>query len=1477
LSAALRKIYSQDIRFHEVLDTERVASNEKKDRVVVRNGSQVPLSLRRSMSQSCDPHRASIWIELGNFEETVGRVELPGLPQSGRSKSLLFSYRVTTKIAVDTVGSHRYPIDWNIDRRSQLQATSSSSKTRSLGWVIVRVALNDGVKIVTIESPLMLKSDVENDLLCEVRDHGGLSLLWRCLLRKSEDHGSAAYYPVPPDIVPSLHHTSNFFGIAALPKNVAFEHETDVPQINVHSLTRISPPAPYSSSSIGKGLIDESQVCVQILDPHFGKSSLTLTELGVLHVDVCSLRIGSFTFDHHVRDSQNKENFVIPEQRLIVFRSCIAIRNYLAFPIQIQVKASDGTKLSTNDGNRIEADDSDDWTNLGVLDCSLDRLWSEAKPFAAFDMRIRMVGNDVGNSYQFPHWSLPVTISTANLGEDDLQHRPLHLKLHDSSGVPLFLCVVVNSDDSYQDQASSMECVKNISPKLSIALRVFNIYAPFWIVNSTGLDLQFKSRDYIAGQFDVGFLADKSNGERDSGLQDTLGLGELLDDTNLSYLRSHDSFEVLMLGNEASSTLQIRRRSSRLLISDGRVSSWSDPVVISDDARPYQDFIVHPPPNHSKLTRNQTSDTNGCVPFLLRCRILKAPVPFGGKYGTKLVHIVCRYVVVNELGSEIEILSGDAQCTHLSIAADSYPHSFHFDDSLPIRVRPKEFGWLWSGKFNLRNLRREITFSVKHSIKKRIILVTVECHSKHPAGTCIVVFRKQRQAPYRIENHSMFPIKFDQVQKFTESLFSRHVDSNATHNIILPFHNAEFAWNEPEYGRRLIRLELAEFGDLLHNLSRCPLGTFSIDSIVPGSEIDLPHPNLMGKVMADGPCRVLRISQSSESESTQISESLRFPSLESSFVALTATISARFVHGFGVSIVDWQPQELIYIRFRDIQCEVNAHREKETLKISVESVVVDNQLWVTSYPVLLRVGTASKKRKNSRQSAVSLYVNRVHTKQSIAGNFTQIENCTLSSLPIIVCIDGNLAAFALQMVRRAKQIVSKNSPDILTMNQLLRKALHIVSKNDNDDTELHQTGALAKVIRTQNWYHAVDCGMATTAIASKLKFWYRPPDLVAASKRAYASINSAIFGFSSTQRHKIYIERLRISTTAAEISWSGVLPVASSMPRLLRPTLTFEGLPLMLRAYSSSHVFGSLEEHLWSIKSHYLSIWRFVDLLVGVTMNPSFLVRACMFTSRESFSLFLSSIANGLCSAEKYWKALVPKSWDEDSLSRLNLSWGRSMIKWSLLGTSSVLSGLSKLSASTAMLLQYDASRHRASGGLVRGRNPRLFAHVDGNNLLVQYVEGENAGKAILSRVGSGELLGEGYIYHVEGVHLPKNVTKGESGMDPAPFILMLTFDRMLLLHGKLDNEFCNVVWESTYVDVVFVEYCPEQRHDDCACILIWYLNDRTMAGSSEERFAKSITNDAGGLDTLQCKQMFVPTVFMNTLRSRLRSVAPAE
>lgn len=145
--------------------------------------------------------------------------------------------------------------------------------------------------------------------------------------------------------------------------------------------------------------------------------------------------------------------------------------------------------------------------------------------------------------------------------------------------------------------------------------------------------------------------------------------------------------------------------------------------------------------------------------------------------------------------------------------------------------------------------------------------------------------------------------------------------------------------------------------------------------------------------------------------------------------------------------------------------------------------------------------------------------------------------------------------------------------------------------------------------------------------------------------------------------------------------------------------------------------------------------------------------------------------------------------------------------------------------------------------------------------MLVEYVEGENAGKAFLSRVDLGKHLCEGYNFHLEGVLL--SAPTKEYIMEPIHYIVILTFERVILVSGQLNESFCEVVWKALFTDVLCVELRasgtaqnPDLEHFVC---LQWWVYNCHSSGHVDERLAPGPHADVGGLAAIGSCQMLVP------------------
>lgn len=758
---------------------------------------------------------------------------------------------------------------------------------------------------------------------------------------------------------------------------------------------------------------------------------------------------------------------------------------------------------------------------------------------------------------------------------------------------------------------------------------------------------------------------------------------------------------------------------------------------------------------------------------------------------------------------------------------------------------------------------------LRHRMKGQTVIVTVELIEKKGA-TNMIFLRQSSHPPFRLENHTMFPLHFGQSSARMGS------EDTEVDSMLLPYQSTDFAWDEPELRRRILIVKTTDLST--SSPQGCTLGRFQLDKLAPGTTLSLENALFAGEIVADGPTRVVRITDSSmPSLSSSRHDALDdFQHRPYDKHNITISLSMKLIHGIGVSIVDWTPQELLYVRLEDIQLERRFDGKFDDVSMSAGNVKLNNQLWVTPYPVLLKMGRRVDplhpiRRKNRRHDAINLSWKRsLHTHGGY-GNVTLLDRVEVSSEPIFLNVDGQAADLLFRMGKQVTRIWrgEKHSFSPVSRDEELQKLLYLTGPI-SDQANMARKGFSP--------YHQSSDGdlMTTAAVASKLKAQPLPfvtvnsnsprtPRSVGTRKETPAELGKP--------QHKYYIEKLRISATKADLSWSGPLP--GLMSSLLLRALTFERLPLRLRPYSISHSYGSAKDHLQSVKSHYLSFWRLFDLLIGLSSNPTFLFRAVVYTSRETFASILDAwaadgrkIAKSLSKYPRNGKSTLPLIYDDSGSSKELGSYfqtGLTVLSPFARGVSSILYLSSSCVTFVASLLKYGAqgSKRLAARGLVRSRNPRLFAHMDGRDLLVEYVEGENAGKALLSRVRMGMHLGEGYIYHSESAQILKAKPRSSIDIDPSPLIVMITSERTLLLNGKLDWDFCSVVWEAPFTNIVHLELVVGNEmsvtgsHDE---VVVWYLSDTSFADSNSEDkatiHAKAIV---AGVNVLHSISVFVP------------------
>jgi hypothetical protein len=607
------------------------------------------------------------------------------------------------------------------------------------------------------------------------------------------------FVSVPADIVPLMYDKSYSFSVIALARGSRRLYEAEFLSERSEGAFEISTPPPFSHQSIRKGLIDEREVVLSSIslgNDNFANDEYLYHSSEKVALSICSIRIGSFS---GVSTAVN-----IPEQRMIFFRSPFVIRNFLALPISIQIRMKQYDSRTRN-GNVSVLDKSSprkrdqalsrkhtsymDWEDLGVLDCGQSVNWTGAVSTDRVQLRVRFVGLDGDNSRRFPGWSSVVSIPTKDEGGPTLSvsgNAFAHLRVSDADDVPLDLSVALETGNSTSDV--DPDNIRLFSETFSSATRVVSIFVPYWIVDSTNEDLEFFAGAPVAGQLDKRVQIDgRGSGEGQNGT--TLGLAELLDNENFLNLPSRSPFDVMMIGDRTSARMTVRKRvprQSRRFVWR-HTSPWSDPVPLQAEQNSQHDTTVL---SYEESAKADSNDQGRFDRFVLRSSIMKAPESFGGHLGTTLIHIVNRYAIINEIGRDIEIMSDNDNGNSFLLRAASRPQPFHFDDSKPIRFRFKEFGWNWSGKFNIRMNRREVTMRLRHKMKVDTVIVTVEVRVEEKSSTCLLIFRQTSRPPFRLENHTMYPLQFGQSST-RAALEESDVDA-----MLLPYQNADFAWGK---------------------------------------------------------------------------------------------------------------------------------------------------------------------------------------------------------------------------------------------------------------------------------------------------------------------------------------------------------------------------------------------------------------------------------------------------------------------------------------------------------------------------------------------------------------------------------------------------------------------------------------------------------------------------------------------------------
>ncbi len=387
---------------------------------------------------------------------------------------------------------------------------------------------------------------------------------------------------------------------------------------------------------------------------------------------------------------------------------------------------------------------------------------------------------------------------------------------------------------------------------------------------------------------------------------------------------------------------------------------------------------------------------------------LSIKVAEGGFHRTKVLTLIPRYIVVNEMDGPIEVNQALTRgrmrqemvvegCSITVSSGGQLPWHWPLASGLRLlRCRMDEFGCEWSGPFDPSRIGDQ-NLRLFNKYGHTLGLCRVDVDLKGPI--IFLVFHKvsPNMAPYRIENSSIHVLTVGQVGcKQVETLE--------------PYTSCSYAWDEP-LGKHLLRVMLQKRGDGISRL----LGLYPLDEV----RLFNAASNLKVEVIAVGPARVLRFSHNQgscsigphhhhrsnstislsdgeplvggggnvaeevealgDSGSTRQTQNHRRHRSTSFLHAIAGTVYGRLteeqqqkeeqqqsqylqtahitlsthLRGIGLSLVNATPRELMYVTIGGIRIEFASQGNQHTISVTVRHLQVDNQFFRTPYPLLL--------------------------------------------------------------------------------------------------------------------------------------------------------------------------------------------------------------------------------------------------------------------------------------------------------------------------------------------------------------------------------------------------------------------------------------------------------------------------------------------------------------------------------------------
>ena len=328
---------------------------------------------------------------------------------------------------------------------------------------------------------------------------------------------------------------------------------------------------------------------------------------------------------------------------------------------------------------------------------------------------------------------------------------------------------------------------------------------------------------------------------------------------------------------------------------------------------------------------------------------------------TKVIFFVDRYNMVNLVGQSIEVKQYQQDNIFTLRSNEEVPLWWRPTTSVAnahvLQIRLARYGWSWSGKFsvdtsNIGKEEGEIPIRLRNDYDNTVYFVLV-CIVKQGSQISIVFKGGDQFSPYRFENQTVETFRICQEKQVQVTN-------------LLPYHCCAYAWDEPlanhQFTISILKNALQSQDDWE------VIGTYNFERLefLPlknrGSKTNngnCAYSHIVMRVVAQGPTRVLQICDARLPTTTvkggydnMINSTFGGNSMQLLKNPVLFHLSCH-IQGFGISLVDPTPEELIYISISGIDIHHSVFKKQNHTEIEVARLQIDNQLWSTPYPSLL--------------------------------------------------------------------------------------------------------------------------------------------------------------------------------------------------------------------------------------------------------------------------------------------------------------------------------------------------------------------------------------------------------------------------------------------------------------------------------------------------------------------------------------------